>query len=68
MQECKLSQRYLKRTITAIGFNSEEQFNDVIIYWFLDCDTTWFGSLLQWGMPQRTMLQRKNATTNSFYQ
>jgi len=44
MQECKLSQRFLKRTITAIGFKNEEQFNDVIIYWFLDCDTTWFGS------------------------
>jgi hypothetical protein len=44
MHEYKLAERYLKRTVTAIGFNIEEQFNDSIICWLLDCDATWFGS------------------------
>jgi hypothetical protein len=62
MHECKLSERYIKKKITAIGFNSEEQFNDVIIYWLLDRDATW-------GMLQRTMLHVKNECYNKqFYQ
>jgi len=31
-------------------------------------EVTFYQALrIQWGMPQRTILQRTNATTNSFY-